>query len=218
MIFSEKIVTKAILLLTGMTVCTFAAVAKEANGKTVSRSSRATNKSWYHLGHVRTLSVNGKQITLANNYARRIDKLRSVGVTVFYPTYSPERFHLASITIVDATDPNLDYRLEFRDKNNLSFAVESCYSGIGDGPDGDRTLNGNSKMFGPFTIDVFKPGSEGNCSKNIYYLSSWMSDKKRLDSEKKGEDPVKGRYYHFLGDGLSDKEAINIVQSLTPVQ
>lgn len=217
---TKKVVTKGLLLLFGATVIAFAVTTdKDVNAKAVSVRGHqsVTGESHRHAQELRSISVDGKQIMLSKVYANQIDRLKRSGVTVFFPKYTPQRFCLASVSLVDAADPNPDYRIEFRDKNKMSFAIESAYTGIGDGPDGDKSLSGISEVFGPFTISVFKPGSEGNCSKNIYYLSSWMPDKKRMASEKRGEDPPKGRHYHFLGDGISDKEAVDIVKSLMPV-
>jgi hypothetical protein len=104
-----------------------------------------------------------------------------------------------------------DFQLEFRDKGRFSFTVESVYTGIGDGPGGDRTLKVESKIFGPVEVDVFKPRSEGNDTADVYYLSSWVTTKKKVS-------PDATRHYHFFGTGLTDQEVVNVVQSLGIVE
>jgi hypothetical protein len=162
--------------------------------------------------------VDGKPIPIDKVYADKLITFRKRGVPLYFPTYIPARFALALVKLdADEDEQHPDYKMEFKDKNNHGLAIESAYTGIGDGPDGDRQLKGTSKIFGAFRIDVFKPGSEGNCTKQIYYLSSWLSNKKAADAQKKELEPKDARYYHFLGEGVTDKEAIEIVQSLQPV-
>jgi hypothetical protein len=162
--------------------------------------------------------VNGKPIAIDKAYADKLITVRKRGVPLYFPTYIPARFALSLVKLdADYDQQHPDYKMEFKDKNNHGLAIESAFGGIGDGPDGDRQLTGTSKIFGGFRIDVFKPGSEGNCTKQIYYLSSWMSNKQAADAQKKVLAPKDARYYHFLGEGVTDKEAIEIVQSLQPV-
>ncbi|MBS2009970.1 MAG: hypothetical protein JST01_23170 [Cyanobacteria bacterium SZAS TMP-1] len=165
------------------------------------------------------ITVGGKSITLSAAQTKVIKSFKDLGVPVYFPTAVPGRFTLSSIKIDSMGDKdNPDYVIEFQDKKHHSFTVASAYSGIGDGPDGDRSLKGKSKIFGPFTIDVFKPGSEGNGGKTVYYLGSWMQDKHTAEAEKKQKLPLKDcRYVHFLGDGVSDSESLAIVESLMPV-
>lgn len=154
-----------------------------------------------------TIFVDGKPISMKPEDAQRLKKVQKLGVTVVYPMFIPQRFKLDSVHLAEEEPAHPDYVLEFHEKNKNEFVIESAYSGIGDGPDGDRTIKGNSKFFGPFTISVFKPNSEGNSTKFTYYVSSWMQGKKSQEK----------RYYHFLGSGVTDKEAIEIVESLQPI-
>ena len=149
----------------------------------------------------------------------QLDSLRKIGVAIYYPSFVPPRFSSVTVTLTDAEadKKHFDYSIEFCDRKEHCFSIESAYSGIGDGPDGDRVLKGTSKIFGNFRIDVFKPFSEGNNTKDIYYLGSWMKDKKAADAEKKGTWTNDARHYHFLGTGITDQEAQKIVTSLVPV-
>lgn len=151
----------------------------------------------------------------------RLKKISNRGVTVFYPNYIPARFSLVSAKRVsDSECPNLDYNLEFCDKNRLCFSIESACGGIGDGPEGDKTLTGMSRFFGRFHIYRFNPGSDGNDTNLVYFLSQWWKDQKMVIAEKKGLSPSRnsGRYHHFLGHGVTDKEAVAIVESLMPLK
>jgi hypothetical protein len=163
----------------------------------------------------------GKAIKLDHASAERVKTFRKTGAFFYYPTFVPARYSLSSIKFDSQGDvQHPDYQMEFCDKNHhFCFSIESAYSGIGDDGDGDRHLKGRSKYFGSFTIDVYKPGSEGNGGKNIYYLSSWLKDKKMTVAEKKSTLPTSSaRFYHFLGEGINDKEALAIVESLVPVE
>jgi hypothetical protein len=166
-------------------------------------------------------SVSGRPVSLNAKDANAIQLAKSKNVQIFYPSLVPPRFSLSSVTVEDLSSKDNrypDYKLEFTDKQKQSFAIESAYEGIGDGPDGDRVLQGKSKVFGAFRIDVLKPGSEGNCTKQVYYISSWMPDQPRIQSEKNGDKVAVGRYHHFLGTGITDKEAIAIVESLAELK
>ena len=163
--------------------------------------------------------VGDKTLTLKDVYVKKLEKIKKTGVTVFYPTFVPARYTLSAVTISDSPDgkPNYDYALQFCDKKHLCFSIESASWGIGDAPDGDRTLKGTSKVLGPFDMYVFKPGSEGNATKLVYYLSSWIEWKKKPVAQTKGNSASRGRYYHFFGNGVTDKEAVAIVESLLPI-
>jgi hypothetical protein len=166
------------------------------------------------------IAVGDKTITLKGIYAKRLEDIKKTGVTVFYPTFLPPRYSLSSVTVSDSEPDKLhhDYSLEFCDKKHICFSIESAYSGIGDGPDGDKTLKGKNKNLGPFSVYVFKPHSEGNDTNQIYYLSSWMEWKIKGLGGKPGSPSTGGRFYHFFGNGITDKEAVAIVQSLEPIK
>jgi hypothetical protein len=166
-----------------------------------------------------TIAVGDKTITLKGIYAKRLTDIKKTGVTVFYPTSVPPRYTLSSVTISDSEPDKLhkDYSMEFCDKKQICITIESAYSGIGDGPEGDRTLKGKNKILGPFSVFVFKPHSEGNATNQVYYLSSWMDSKKNAPAEKSGVPHPERRFYHFFGNGISDREAVAIVESLMPM-
>ncbi len=156
-------------------------------------------------------TADNRQIALNGKQWSRLMGVKKTGVTLVYPGFVPARFSLKDVKVISDDRTHPDYSLQFRDRRNHSFTVETAFSGIGDGPDGDRVLSGSSKLFGPFTIDVFKPRSEGNGTNETYYLSNWLTLKK-----KQPRDAV--RTYHFYGTGLSDKEAISIMKSLTQIR
>lgn len=167
--------------------------------------------------------VDGKFIVIKPTYGKQLNQFKKRGVPLYFPTAVPPRYTLSLVKLDEDEDKeHPDYKMEFRDQKHHCVTVESAYSGVGDGPDGDRHLTGASKVFGDFAIDVFKPGSEGNCTKDIYYLSGWLLPKRLKDvaeqAEKNGKMlPSDGRFYHVYGEGITDKEAIAIVQSLMPV-
>lgn len=173
--------------------------------------------------HGASITVGGKTLTLNKSAVEQIQAMRKAGATAYYPAFVPTRF-----SSVPAAPPSKDddvdyekkypnYQVEFANKQGLRFTVESAYAGIGDGPDGDKTLTGNSKYFGKFDLYVFKPGSEGNATKNIYYITNWLSDKQGQAAGKNHTWPKTARHYHFLGHGVTDDEALKIVQSLQPI-
>jgi len=164
------------------------------------------------------ITVDGKTITLNDAFAKRLQRIRSRGVVVFYPAYVPDRFRLASVTVARCEDSAayLDYSLRFCDRSHLCFSIESACSGIGSAPDGDKSFTGRSKGLGPFRLERFNPDLKTKGDK-VYYLSEWMPEEKMVIAEKKGPYRASngGRYHHFLGYGISDKEAVAIVQSLS---
>lgn len=185
------------------------------NSPTLASKSNASTKPNHTEG---TIFVDGKPVSMKHDDARLLKKVQKLGVTVVFPTYLPQRFQLDSVHLAEEEPAHPDYVLEFHEKNKNEFVIESAYSGIGDGPDGDRTIKGNSKFFGPFTISVFKPGSEGNSTKTTYYVSSWMENKNPNKKQGEKANSREKRHYHFLGSGVTDKEAIDIVESLRPIE
>lgn len=166
--------------------------------------------------------VGRKKLKLVGANAKRLTRVRRKGVSVFYPLVFPSRFSLKSVNFSERgesrSNMHADYALVFFDKRGRSFTVESAYDGIGDGPDGYKSLKGICPSLGTFTIDVFRPNSEGNATNRKYYISSWMPDAARRQSTKANEKSPAGRYHHFYGDGVSDAEAIAIVKSLTEIK
>jgi hypothetical protein len=156
-------------------------------------------------------TIDNKKIAIPDKQFRRLAKVRSSGVVFLYPTSVPARFKLKHIRVLDKDPKHLEYRATFSAKKRSSFTIATAYSGIGGGPAGSRTISGYSKEFGPFKVRVFKPRTEGNKSKNVYYLSEWLKLKR-----KQSKDAI--RYYHFFGTGVTDAESIAIVRSLTPIK
>jgi len=166
----------------------------------------------------KTIVVGSKTIPMSDANLKTIEKVKNVGVTVYYPTFVPARFSLRSVTTEDSLKDkkHLDYGLQFCNKQHVCFTVETAYWGIGDAPDGDKILKGKSNSLGPFEINVFLPRGK----QRLYYLSNWQPDKKMQESLAKKLDVPKseGRFYHFVGEGVTDKEAMAIVESLSPVK
>lgn len=160
---------------------------------------------------VEVTTIDNKKFSIPDKQYRRMTKVKGSGVIFLYPTSVPARFKLKNIKVSDRDPKHLEYKTSFNAKKRYSFTIETAYSGIGDGPDGSRTLSGHSKEFGPFKISVFKPRTEGNKTKSVYYLSKWFKLKR-----KQSKDAT--RYYHFFGTGVTDAEAIAIVKSLTPIK
>jgi hypothetical protein len=145
---------------------------------------------------------------------RRLERIINRGVRVLYPEFVPARFSLVSTRIVpDQECQSRDYELEFCDKNHLCFSIASLCAGLGDGL-GDRKLIGKSKLLGSFTIDVLKPWAEGNGTKHVYYISEWLNENKWVINGQKATTSKSSTFHHFLGVGITDREAVAIVQSL----
>ncbi len=82
---------------------------------------------------------------------------------------------------------------------------------------GDEEATGTSKLYGDFTIELLRPGDEGNGGDTDYLISSWLRNKLQIENdEKAGIDMCadsKADSYHLLGRGLSLSEAVKIVES-----
>jgi len=158
-----------------------------------------------------TVATDNKKIRMKPAWVKQIRNVQRHGVQVFYPEFMPSRYSLGEMKFggYDKTHP--DYSLIFKAKGKHSITIESAYEGIGDGPDGYKKLKGRSKWFGPFTIDVFKPHTEGNDTNDFYFLSNWLESRKKSTADAK-------RFYNLYGTGVTNKEAVAIIESLTPLR
>jgi hypothetical protein len=162
----------------------------------------------------KTTGVSGEAKDMAQ--LRRIARL---GVTVYYPRTVPARFKLAAARAQLAGDDQnhyVEYELKYCDQGGLCFSIESAYGEIGDEWN-DRELSGKSAVFGPFRVYVFLPREEGNDTPDTYYLSDWLIER-RLGKQDRKDWPKDGRYYHLLGSGLKDREAVTVIESLAALQ
>lgn len=171
----------------------------------------------------RSITVAGKTVMLKEAYFKKLEKIRKLGVTVFYPAFIPARYSLASVTLSDDEfQRSLDYQIEFCDRHKLCFRIESADGGIGSAPDGDKSFKGWSKSLGRYYIERFDPDPKSKKDKQPYYLSEWMEDRKMVAAKRKGLklDPPRngGRFHHLVAYGVTDKEAVAIVKSLSPVE
>ncbi len=147
----------------------------------------------------------------------RLRQIARLGVTVYYPRTVPERFELAAARAQLAGDGQyVEYELKYCDRKDLCFSIESAYGEIGDEWN-DRALSGESPVFGPFRVYVFLPREEGNDTPDTYYLSDWLVEK-RLGKKDRKAWPKDGRYYHLLGSGLRDREAVTVIESLAALR
>ncbi len=150
---------------------------------------------------------------------QRLQRILNRGVRVLYPEFVPTRFSLVSAKIIpDQECRSRDYELEFCDKNHLCFSIASLCAGLGDPPGGYKQLRGKSKLLGSFTIEVLKPWAEGNGSKHVYYISDWLNENEWVINGKKATTSNSSTQHHFLGFGVTDREALAIVQSLMPLK
>jgi hypothetical protein len=150
---------------------------------------------------------------------KRLHLLSQLGVKIYYPANIPARFSEVSIHTTVETDEkkkkHFDYSLSYCDKSNVCFSWETAWCGVGDGPDGDRKISGHSAIFGDFILYVFNPGSEGNGGPGIYYMSEWMEDQAAVHAGKKiGCNDGPTRHFLLTGNGLTDDEAIAVVESV----
>ncbi len=148
--------------------------------------------------------------------AQATERLKRSGVLEYYPRFVPARFSLVSVQFAFAGKgewPYHDYQLEFCDEARLCFTISTASGGVGDGPDGERLLRGRSKAFGPFFIDVSEREDPDNGEAHTYYVSSWLSDEPARNEKTMG-DRSAHRVFQFSGYGVTDKEAVAIVESL----
>lgn len=151
------------------------------------------------------------QMKMKTRDVQTLGKVQKQGVTVVYPSFVPKRYVLTEVKVTAYEPKHPDYALTFKGPNKHSFVVETAFDGIGDGPDGYKRLSGTAAPFGKFGISVFKPHTEGNDTKEFYYISDWMELKK-----KPSKDAM--RFYHFYGTGITDAESIAIMKSLAPME
>jgi hypothetical protein len=152
-------------------------------------------------------------------YLERLEPLRAIGGWVYYPTFVPARFALTAVeSRPEKHSPDRSYRdysLTFCDKKHRCFYIRSAglNGGIGDAGVGKdiRPLHGTSRLFGQFTVWARGDGS---------YLSDWLEDP-AMAASRKNHVPlarVTGRFHDLYAKGVTDQEAVAIVQSLTPLR
>jgi hypothetical protein len=164
------------------------------------------------------ITAGGTTITLSEVNAKKLERIKEIGLTVFYPTFVPDRFSLARVTL---TKPEefWQYHLRFCDKRHLCFTVEAVNEDQGDAEPGEfRVLKGKSALFGPFSIEVFKPWSYGNYARRTLY-DCWLEEPKANVNKRHVRPRQQGTgLYRFGGNGTTDKEAVAIVESLARVE
>ena len=156
------------------------------------------------------VSTNSKSISMNASWVKQIKNVQKHGVEVFYPNFLPARFKLSNMKFGGYDKAHPDYSLIFQGQGKNTITIESAYEGIGDGPDGYKKLKGRSKVFGNFGVNVFKPHTEGNDTNEFYYLSDWLESKGKSSADAK-------RFYNMYGTGITDKEAVAILESLAPL-
>lgn len=169
---------------------------------------KPVDKSIKHRTFVTTLD--NRKVAIDVRHLRRLMKIKSKGISIYYPTAVPGRFLLRNIK-TPKLNTHPEYELQFRDKKRFSLSVATTSSGTKNVPHGFKSISGYSKEFGAFRIYVFKPNSEGNKTTSVFYSSEWLKPKNSLSKPN-------SRYYRFSGTGVNDSEAIAIVKSLTPIK
>ena len=172
------------------------------------------------VGNDTLAQARGRATPISKEQAKqRLQRILNRGVRVLYPEFVPARFSLVSAKIIpDQECRSRDYELEFCDKNRLCFSIESLCAGLGDPPGGYKQLRGKSKLLGSFTIEVIKPWAMGNGTKHVYYISDWLNENEWVINGKKATTSKSSTFHHFLGHGVTDREALAIVQSLMPLK
>lgn len=169
---------------------------------------KPVDKSIKHRTFVTTLD--NRKVAIDVRHLRRLMKIKSKGISIYYPTAVPGRFLLRNIK-TPKLNTHPEYELQFRDKKRFSLSVATTSSGTKNVPHGFKSISGYSKEFGAFKIYVFKPNSEANKTTSVFYSSEWLKPKNSLSKPN-------SRYYRFSGTGVNDSEAIAIVKSLTPIK
>ena len=164
------------------------------------------------------ITAGGTTITISEVHAKKLERIRDFGVTIFYPTFVPDRFSLARVTLTKPEE-GWKYHLRFCDKRHVCFTVEALSDGDLDADVGEpRELKGKSALFGPFSIEVYKPWSAVNYESRTLYTC--LLEEPKANTNKRHVRPrqqVPGMY-HFWGNGITDKEAVAIVESLAPIE
>src|SRR5215831_19982985 len=86
------------------------------------------------------ITAGGTTITISEVHAKKLERIKEFGVTVFYPTFVPARFSLARVTLTKADF--WAYHLRFCDRSHLCFTVEAADDGVGGSVGEFRDLKG----------------------------------------------------------------------------
>lgn len=168
---------------------------------------------------------------------RLISELKAADVTVYYPRYVPARFTLSSVEkTLDRAGPwwirprpnppplRHNYVLHYCDGLRRCFSIESITWVDEDGCLGKQTrvLPGRSRYFG-----VLEVCSTSRKQKPDYWwlqadaaMSAWLRSNAAAPPAKRSHTgpPIRLRFYSFHGTAMTDREAVAIVESLTPLR
>ena len=167
----------------------------------------------------------------------RISKLQNIGLTVYYPRYVPARFALSAVERTEDRQgvwwvrprPNpaplyRNYVLSYCDRVRHCFRIASIAWLDEEGCLGKKTriLPGRSRYFGVFGVCT---GSRTQNAVHNWYqadaaMSAWIRSYLAAPWAKRSRKgpPIRLRFYVFNGSGLTDREAVAILESLTPLR
>ena len=166
----------------------------------------------------------------------RISKLQNIGVTLYYPRYVPARFALSSVERTEDRQgvwwvrPRLNpppirhnYELSYCDRLRHCFRIASITWLDEDGCLGKnaRILPGRSRYFGE--LEVCTGRRTQNAHHSLYQadaaMAAWIRSYNVTPAAwARTGPPIRLRFYGFDGSGLTDREAVAILESLTPLR
>jgi hypothetical protein len=167
----------------------------------------------------------------AQSAPARIAALKTLGITVYYPRYVPRRFALVSVARtrdkgvwwVRPSRPRSNYTLNYCDarKNCVRIFSVSWLDETGCLGKTVRALPAPSRSFPTMHVCAERrPPDTYAAFESDAAMTAWMrSDSARPASKRSRTGPPASlRFYELDAGGVTDREAIAIAVSLTPVR
>jgi hypothetical protein len=162
--------------------------------------------------------------------AATLDDLKKLEIICFVPSYLPQGFKLKALEVTyDDVHEEFDdinhrfplYSMEYENKGNATFSIESAREGIG-----DRNIMVDEEHaeeteiqtpLGPIYL-IYRP--KGKIGSKDEIIANWVSDANMNAEKAKGAQnhPVLGRYHGFSATGITLAEFVKVVQSLRPIR
>lgn len=147
--------------------------------------------------------------------AAQVGKLLRLNAPIAVPTLVPSGFRVSGVSATRDTKTSpgfaiIDYRITYNGPGRKSFSIVSANEGIGDLFLAEQTLTGSNAYFEHgIEVGYMDDDVDGIPQKTV--ASQWMSSRRRYELKK---GALSTQMYHFVGHGITPREALAIMESL----
>src|SRR5262249_37944374 len=166
--------------------------------------------------------------SIAVSSGATLDDLKQLEITCYVPSYLPQGLRLQNAEVTydeiqgneDQNQPLPLYSIQYGNRCNATFTIESAREGIGDrnimADESNAEETEIKSPFGPMYL-IYRP--KGKDGRKDEIIANWVSDSNMNEERAKGPDshPVLGRFHGFSATGITVPEFTKIIQSLHPI-